>query len=381
MKHLYRICSPLLVSLLFIQALQAQNTYPENATVEILKKLDDNKYSIRALTADSVPLYQGTFSSLEPRIREGVFTFFYPSGNVFATGRYRKNFPAGPWTFYDTLLQVQHTIDYDDAMVFFKDTLAIIPFDSLNAKKIKKKELDFIDKEGSFCTIDEVPVFRKDYSRKAFHAFCDSLMIVPAYNQVMDIPKFVTVDFIIDYQGKLRHPKITRSGGPDLNLEILRILAHSPAWEPAVLNDIPVSSRMEFTFDFVTNFQGYSDEMYFIVEDMPLFNGGNPAVEFRDYIGANLHYPPDAAAKNISGRVIVQFAVYPDGSVQEVAVVRSVDPSLDEEAVRVVSSSPLWTPGRQRGRNVAVLFTFPINFVLQGPEPEKKAGNPALNNW
>ena len=107
------------------------------------------------------------------------------------------------------------------------------------------------------------------------------------------------------------------------------------------------------------------EEVFFIVEDMPTFNGGDPATEFRKYIGQNLRYPEIAAENGISGRVIVQFAVNKVGQVVDAIVVRSVDPALDKEAIRVVMASPKWTPGKQRGKAVKVLFTFPINFVLQ----------------
>jgi len=107
------------------------------------------------------------------------------------------------------------------------------------------------------------------------------------------------------------------------------------------------------------------EEVFYIVEDMPTFNGGDPATEFRKYIAQNLRYPEIAAENGISGRVIVQFAVSKVGQIVDAVVVRSVDPALDKEAIRVVMSSPKWTPGRQRGKAVKVLFTFPINFVLQ----------------
>ena len=107
------------------------------------------------------------------------------------------------------------------------------------------------------------------------------------------------------------------------------------------------------------------EEVFYIVEDMPTFNGGEPATEFRKYIAQNLQYPEIAAENGVSGRVIVQFAVDKTGKVVDARIVRSVDSALDKEAVRVVMSSPKWTPGKQRGKAVKVLFTFPINFVLQ----------------
>ena len=107
------------------------------------------------------------------------------------------------------------------------------------------------------------------------------------------------------------------------------------------------------------------EEVFFIVEEMPTFNGGEPATEFRIFIGQNLRYPESAEENGIEGRVIIQFAVDKNGNAVDAVVVRSVSPELDKEAVRVVMSSPKWTPGKQRGKAVKVLFTFPINFVLQ----------------
>ena len=105
-------------------------------------------------------------------------------------------------------------------------------------------------------------------------------------------------------------------------------------------------------------------EIFLVVEDMPTFQGQEKDA-FRVYIQQNLKYPPIAQENNISGRVYVSFVVDRDGSITNVQVVRGVDPSLDKEAVRVVKSSPKWSPGKQIVRSVLVSFTFPIVFQLQ----------------
>ncbi len=105
-------------------------------------------------------------------------------------------------------------------------------------------------------------------------------------------------------------------------------------------------------------------EIFFIVEDMPTFQGKDVNA-FRDWVAKRLKYPEIAAENGIQGRVYVQFVVEPDGHVDNVKVIRGVDPSLDAEAVRVVKSSPRWTPGKQRGKPVRVAYTIPIVFVLQ----------------
>lgn len=107
------------------------------------------------------------------------------------------------------------------------------------------------------------------------------------------------------------------------------------------------------------------DEERFIVEIMPTFDGGVPNVEFYKYILQNLSYPEQAAQNSISGRVIVKFVINPEGRLVNAVVIRSVHPDLDDEALRVINSSPLWEPGIQSGHRVSVTFVFPISFVLQ----------------
>ena len=101
-----------------------------------------------------------------------------------------------------------------------------------------------------------------------------------------------------------------------------------------------------------------------LVEQKPMFQGGD-ANAFSKWVNTHLAYPDIAKENGIQGRVTLQFTVNTDGSVSGVKVLRGVDPSLDKEAVRVVSSSPKWTPGKQRDRPVKVTYTFPVIFQLK----------------
>lgn len=134
-------------------------------------------------------------------------------------------------------------------------------------------------------------------------------------------------------------------------------------------------------------------EIFYIVEEMPTFNGGEP-IEFRKYIARNLKYPQEAIDNGVTGKIIIKFFVTKEGKVvipdQEtlakaegksldevvVAAYRTVEEDaeapdekyiqlLKDEVVRVVTGSPDWTPGKQRGKAVNVMFTFPVNFALQ----------------
>mgnify|MGYP006290056453 CR=1 FL=1 len=136
--------------------------------------------------------------------------------------------------------------------------------------------------------------------------------------------------------------------------------------EPMPVIDEPESETVTIKKENNSNIaEEGGEELFFIVEEMPTFNGGDAAVEFRKYIAENLEYPEKAARNGIAGKVIIQFVVNPSGEVTNVTVVRGVDSSLDREAVRVVESSPDWTPGKQKGKKVGVVFTFPITFALK----------------
>ena len=103
---------------------------------------------------------------------------------------------------------------------------------------------------------------------------------------------------------------------------------------------------------------------FMLVEQKPSFQGGD-ANAFSKWVNSRLNYPDVAKENGVQGRVMLQFTVGADGVVRDVKVLRGVDPSLDKEAVRVVSMSPKWTPGKQRDRNVKVTYTFPVIFQLR----------------
>ncbi|MCI6550540.1 MAG: TonB family protein [Prevotella sp.] len=105
------------------------------------------------------------------------------------------------------------------------------------------------------------------------------------------------------------------------------------------------------------------NKVFDVVEQMPSFPGGNSAL--MEYLHNNVKYPVVAQENGVQGRVVVSFVVEKDGSITDVRVVRSVDPSLDREASRVVSSMPRWIPGKQNGSAVRVKYNVPVSFRLQ----------------
>ena len=117
------------------------------------------------------------------------------------------------------------------------------------------------------------------------------------------------------------------------------------------------------------------NSIFQVVEQLPEFPGG--MAELMKYLQKNLRYPQICKEQGVQGRVIVQFVVNTDSTITDVNVIKSVNPHLDEEAVRVVKAMPKWNPGKQRGEPVRVRFTLPVTFRL--PKDTLKVDTVSVN--
>ena len=106
-----------------------------------------------------------------------------------------------------------------------------------------------------------------------------------------------------------------------------------------------------------------NQKVFDIVEQMPEYPGGQAALF--EFISKNVKYPDDAVKKKVEGKVFVIFVVDTDGKITDVSLLRKVFPSLDAEAIRVISAMPNWIPGKQKGQVVRVKYTVPIMFRLK----------------
>ena len=106
------------------------------------------------------------------------------------------------------------------------------------------------------------------------------------------------------------------------------------------------------------------DQPFVKVEQMPSFMGGD-LMTFRNWVMTKLRYPQIAQENNITGRVLLQFVIEKDGSLTNIQVIQTPDSSLSDEAIRVLKTSPKWTPGKQRNQNVRVKYTLPVDFRIQ----------------
>lgn len=145
----------------------------------------------------------------------------------------------------------------------------------------------------------------------------------------------------------------------DVEVENELEIESTEADEATVIEVTPIVTAVEHEVEK----EEKEEPIFYIVEQMPQFPGGDIAL--RKFIADAIKYPVIAQENGVQGKVYVNFVVGKDGQVTDAKVIRSVDPSLDKEALRVVNSLPRWKPGLQRGEPVRVSFSVPISFVLQ----------------
>jgi len=148
----------------------------------------------------------------------------------------------------------------------------------------------------------------------------------------------------------------TEPGDPELK-GVDEVEVVTPA--EAVAAEVPPPSSADKLKDISED-----DEVLTVVEVMPTFQGGD-VNKFRAYLASNVKYPAIAAENGIQGQVFVQFVVDKTGEIRDINIIRGVDPSLDNEVIRVVEAAPDWTPGKHQGKNVNVIISTAVNFQLQ----------------
>lgn len=193
----------------------------------------------------------------------------------------------------------------------------------------------------------------------------------------------VTVQFVVEKDGSISNVSALRGVEPDLDKEAMRVIREMPKWKPGmqrgelvrVRYTVPVVFRLsEPTANAIQDSvtlvvasgvakNKLQEEAYEVVEQMPQFPGG--FAEMMKYLAYNIRYPSESQKNGAQGRVIVQVIIDAEGRVTNTRVVKNIDPYLDAEAIRVVSSMPKWIPGVQDGKPVNVKFLIPVMFRLQ----------------
>lgn len=193
-----------------------------------------------------------------------------------------------------------------------------------------------------------------------------------------NIQGLVVYDFVVELDGTLSDFEIIHRAHPLLDEEALRIIKSMPAWRPAVYKGENVRSRQYVPMYFKLNKDGYrssttaqqrkvmpldpNEEIFTIVDQMPQFPTGEEGLG--KFISEYIKYPSRAKDEGIQGRILCSFIVRKDGTVSNLEVIDGLDNDLDNEALRVLSMMPKWTPGKNDNKSVNVKCILPIDFKL-----------------
>ncbi|MEI7830375.1 MAG: TonB family protein [Prolixibacteraceae bacterium] len=265
-------------------------------------------------------------------------------------------------------VNVSYTIPVQFALEGDKNAKQALPFP---APKVGSQRPD-----GVYIVVEEMPEFPG--GELALRDFIVSTVKYPAEAAKQNIQGKVFVTFVVKADGTVGDAKIARGVHPLLDDEAIRVVNLLPVWKPgrqkgeavSVSYTVPVKfaldgGKNEKMIDpsLAAGPQKGEKQVFIVVEEMPEFPGGE--LELRRFIARTVKYPVEAQKDKIQGKVFVSFVVSSTGKVEQAKIERSVSLALDAEAIRVVSSSPEWKPGKQRGQAVSVAYTIPIEFKLQ----------------
>lgn len=208
---------------------------------------------------------------------------------------------------------------------------------------------------------------------KKFALWVDKNKDYPREAKEKNIQGEVLVTFVIDEAGHLTDARVVKGVDPLLDAEALRVVKSSPDWTPATKEGTPTKATLTCPVVFRLAGDGAQakprDKEVDLgpspMEVKPRFGEGG-IEDFSKWVNDNLNYPEEAVAKKLQGRIVTSFAIDEQGHVTDAKVIRGIDPLLDAEVLRVLNSSPDWTPGMQDGKPVKVTFIFPVIFSSQG---------------
>ena len=178
----------------------------------------------------------------------------------------------------------------------------------------------------------------------------------------------VIVSFIVEKDGSISNVEVKKSVHELLDKEALRVINAMPKWKPGMQDGQPARARFFVPISFKTQQSAEVKEKVFEdLDNMPEFPGGGKAM--MEWLSQNIQYPKEAVDGKIEGRVMISFVIEKDGSVSNAKVIRGIDESLDNEALRVVNAMPNWKPGMQDGQPARARFTIPVSFKLPRSTP------------
>ncbi|MBK6929432.1 MAG: energy transducer TonB [Saprospirales bacterium] len=204
-------------------------------------------------------------------------------------------------------------------------------------------------------------------------------IVYPVFARENGIEGTVSLTFVVEKNGSISNVTITGDIGGGCGQEAARVVSAMPKWAPGSLDGMPI--RVRHTLPVLFRLEDpdpapvdstQEDDSAYEIFDLttpPAFPGGEPAL--LQYLSMRIRYPEAARTNNIEGTVLLVFIVEPDGAVTNATVIRDIGGGCGDEALRVVTSMPNWSPGIANGRPVRVRFTLPIRFRLEGKTKSK----------
>ena len=259
-------------------------------------------------------------------------------------------------------------------------------FKTLEAKTFKNTDLDnqlYIEQsnppksKGKIIEMPDIDPMFMGGSQEMVRFISRSLKY-PREAAEKEIQGLVVYDFIVELDGSLSDFEIIHRAHPLLDSEALRIIQSMPPWRPAVYKGENVRTRQYVPMYFKLNKDGYrsttsaqnrkvmaidpNEEIFTIVDKMPQFPTGDEGLG--RFISEYMRYPSRAKEEGLQGRILCSFIVGKDGTISNLEVINGLDNDLDNEALRVLSMMPKWTPGMNDNKTVSVKCILPIDFKI-----------------
>ncbi|HOB84193.1 MAG TPA: M56 family metallopeptidase [Bacteroidales bacterium] len=262
---------------------------------------------------------------------------------------------------------------------------------------VENSKLSAVKEGDAFVVVEEMPMFPGGDLALLKHIAENTKY--PAEAKEKNIQGRVIVRFKIMDDGAVQDVSVIKGVDPVLDAEAQRVVSELPSFQPGKQGGVavPVWYMVPITFTLSDkstavppppppppadvskgsggSFSSDPKEPFVVVEEMPMFPGGDAAL--LQYLAGNINYPEAAKVNGITGRVILRFCVTENGTVDRISVLKSVDPLLDAEAFRVVSTLPAFKPGKQGGVAVPVWYMVPVTFALDKPKVEAVQAPPA----
>ncbi|MBA3828902.1 MAG: energy transducer TonB [Taibaiella sp.] len=218
------------------------------------------------------------------------------------------------------------------------------------------------DTEKVYTYADKMPEFKGNLVE-----YFENTLVYPEDAKTKHIDGKVVVRFVVNENGKVSNATIARSVYPSLDSEALRTISQMPFWKPGAngSNKVRVSQTLPITFKlFETNDSNYAlsdsnSKEWLLVDKLPQFKG-----TFKRYFDDMLFYPSDAKNAGIEGTVKVKFTISDSGQVSNIQILQTLYPSLDSEAIRLMSMMPKWRPALSKGKQIQLTQILPITFKL-----------------